>query len=70
MATQTASGIETNLGFILEQVANEKGIEKRVLTETVEAAILKAAQSVFGAERARSRRASTRRPARSICSST
>ena len=51
MATQTASGIETNLGFILEQVAREKGIEKKVLTETVEAAIHKAAQSVFGATR-------------------
>jgi N utilization substance protein A len=51
MATQSASGIETNLGFILEQVAREKGIEKKVLTETVEAAIHKAAQSVFGATR-------------------
>lgn len=51
MATQTATGIETNLGFILEQVAKEKGIEKHVLTETVEAAILKAAQSVFGPTR-------------------
>jgi transcription termination/antitermination protein NusA len=51
MATQSATGIETNLGFILEQVAREKGIEKKVLTETVEAAIHKAAQSVFGATR-------------------
>jgi N utilization substance protein A len=51
MATQANSGIETNLGFILEQVAKEKGIEKQVLIETVEAAILKAAQSVFGPNR-------------------
>ncbi|MCU0680967.1 MAG: transcription termination factor NusA [Polyangiaceae bacterium] len=51
MATQVATGIETNLGFILEQVAREKGIEKRVLIETVEAAILKAAQSAFGPTR-------------------
>ncbi|MFO0658846.1 MAG: transcription termination factor NusA [Polyangiaceae bacterium] len=43
--------METNLGFILEQVAREKGIEKDVLLRTVEAAILKAAQGVFGAER-------------------
>jgi transcription termination/antitermination protein NusA len=45
------SGIETNLGFILEQVAKEKGIDKKILIETVEAAILKAAQSVFGPTR-------------------
>lgn len=51
MATQAATGIETNLGFILEQVAREKGIEKKVLIETVEAAILKAAQSAFGPTR-------------------
>jgi transcription termination/antitermination protein NusA len=52
MATQAAaSGIETNLGFILEQVAKEKGIEKKILVETIEAAILKAAQSAFGPTR-------------------
>src|SRR5687767_2045295 len=51
MATQAATGIETNLSFILEHVAREKGIEKRVLIETVEAAILKAAQSAFGPTR-------------------
>ena len=50
MATQ-GNGIETNLGFILEQVAKEKGIEKKILVETIEAAILKAAQSVFGPTR-------------------
>lgn len=46
-----ADTVDTNLGFILEQVAKEKGIDKRVLVETVEAAILKAAQSVFGPTR-------------------
>ena len=51
MATQAATSVETNLGFILEQVAREKGIEKDVLLRTVEASILKAAQGVFGAER-------------------
>jgi len=45
MATQAAaSGTETNLGFILEQVAKEKGIDKKILVDTIEAAILKAAQ--------------------------
>jgi N utilization substance protein A len=52
MATQAAAtGIEQNLGFILEQVAKEKGIEKKILVETIEAAILKAAQSAFGPTR-------------------
>lgn len=45
------AGTETNLGVILDQVAKEKGIEKRVLIESVEAAIHKAAQSAFGAVR-------------------
>jgi N utilization substance protein A len=45
------SGSESNLGMVLEQVAKEKGIEKRVLVESVEAAIHKAAQSAFGAVR-------------------
>jgi len=50
-ATSAASSSETNLSDILEQVAKEKGIEKKVLVETIEAAILKAAQSVFGPTR-------------------
>jgi N utilization substance protein A len=50
-ASSTASSSETNLSDILEQVAKEKGIEKKVLVETIEAAILKAAQSVFGPTR-------------------
>ena len=31
---------ENSLGSILEQVAKEKGIEKKILVETIEAAIL------------------------------
>jgi N utilization substance protein A len=45
---------DTSLGSIPEQVeyvAKEKGIDKKVLIETIEAAILKAAQSVFGPTR-------------------
>src|SRR5687768_18373717 len=50
MATQAASfGID--LGTIVEQVAQEKGIDKQVLIETMEAAILKAAQAAFGPNR-------------------
>jgi N utilization substance protein A len=52
MAIQAAaSSTETNLGFILEQVAKEKGIDKKILVDTIEAAILKAAQSAFGPTR-------------------
>jgi len=52
MATQAvSSGTDSNLGFILEQVAKEKGIDKKILVETIEAAILKAAQSAFGPTR-------------------
>jgi N utilization substance protein A len=50
-AASSTSSIETNLSDILEQVAKEKGIDKKVLVETIEAAILKAAQSVFGPTR-------------------
>jgi len=52
MATMAAMpSPDTSLGSILEQVAKEKGIEKKILVETIEAAILKAAQSVFGPTR-------------------
>ena len=52
MATVTASsGADANLGSILDQVAKEKGIDKKILVETIEAAILKAGQSVFGPTR-------------------
>ncbi len=40
-----------SLGMIVEQVAQEKGIDKGVLIETMEAAILKAAQAAFGPAR-------------------
>src|SRR6478736_5215816 len=49
--TVTAPSQEQSLGGILDQVAKEKGIEKKILVETIEAAILKAAQSVFGPTR-------------------
>jgi N utilization substance protein A len=50
MAVQAAiCGMD--LGTIVEQVAQEKGIDKKVLIETMEAAILKAAQAVFGPTR-------------------
>src|SRR4051794_3588775 len=53
MAAQAAAsaGMAVDLGSIVEQVAAEKGIDKKVLIETMEAAILKAAQAVFGPTR-------------------
>ena len=45
------AGFEFDLGSIVEQVASEKGIDKQVLIETMEAAILKAAQAAFGPNR-------------------
>src|SRR5688572_25448095 len=50
MAAQT-SDYAGNLGLIVDQVAQEKGIDKAVLVETMEAAILKAAQAAFGPTR-------------------
>ncbi|MEN9579528.1 MAG: utilization substance protein, partial [Pseudomonadota bacterium] len=44
-------GFEGSLGQIVEQVAQEKGIDKQILIETMEAAILKAAQAAFGPTR-------------------
>lgn len=49
--TALSSSSDTSLGSILEQVAKDKGIDKKVLVETIEAAILKAAQSAFGPTR-------------------
>jgi N utilization substance protein A len=46
-----SAGMAVDLGSIVEQVAAEKGIDKKVLIETMEAAILKAAQAVFGPTR-------------------
>ncbi len=51
MSPSPDTGTEPNLGMILEQVAKEKGIEKKVLIASVEAAIHKAAQASFGATR-------------------
>jgi transcription termination/antitermination protein NusA len=42
---------DINLEQVLEEVAKEKGIDKTALIETIEAAILKAAQNTFGAGR-------------------
>ena len=40
MATMAAMpSADNSLGTILEQVAKEKGIEKKILVETIEAAI-------------------------------
>lgn len=50
-AVSSSMGSELNLENTIEQVAKEKGIDKKVLVETMEAAILKAAQSVFGPNR-------------------
>jgi transcription termination/antitermination protein NusA len=50
MATAQPS-VGENLGSIVEAVAQEKGIDKQVLIETMEAAILKAAQAAFGPTR-------------------
>jgi transcription termination/antitermination protein NusA len=50
MAAQGA-GYDIDLGTIVEQVAQEKGIDKKILIETMEAAILKAAQAAFGPTR-------------------
>ena len=51
MACLQASQSEPNLLSVIEIVAKEKGIEKERLVRTVEEAILKAAQSVFGPTR-------------------
>jgi transcription termination/antitermination protein NusA len=46
-----AHSYDADLGGIVEQVAQEKGIDKQILIETMEAAILKAAQAAFGPTR-------------------
>lgn len=50
MAAQVASD-DTSLIAMVDQVAREKGIDRQVLVETMEAAILKAAQAAFGPTR-------------------
>ena len=48
MAKSKAKVPDINLNQVLEEVAKEKGIERSALVETIEAAILKAAQNTFG----------------------
>ena len=43
--------MQPNLSMVLEQVGKDKGIDKKVLVQTVEQAILTAAKKVFGLER-------------------
>ena len=40
--------MEPNLNFVLEQVGKDKGIDKRILVEALEAAMLTAARKRFG----------------------
>jgi N utilization substance protein A len=49
--TASEAGFEGSLGHIIDQVAQEKGIDRQILIETMEAAILKAAQAAFGPTR-------------------
>ncbi len=49
--TAFSTGSDTNLDQVLEEVAKDKGIDKQALIETIEAAIVKAAQNTFGANR-------------------
>lgn len=51
MTTQLTPPGGEGLGHILDVVSKEKGIDRTVLVETIEAAIHKAAQSVFGPTR-------------------
>src|SRR5262245_44846136 len=43
--------MQPNLAMVLEQVGKDKGIDKKVLVQTLEQAILTAAKKVFGLER-------------------
>lgn len=43
--------MQPNLSMVLEQVGKDKGIDKKVLVQTLEQAILTAAKKVFGLER-------------------
>jgi len=51
MASGANTVSDVNLEQVLEEVAKEKGIEKQALIDTIEAAILKAAQNTFGSNR-------------------
>ena len=43
--------MQPNLSMVLEQVGKDKGIDKKVLVQTLEQAIMTAAKKVFGLER-------------------
>ena len=43
--------MQPNLSMVLEQVGKDKGIDKKVLVQTLEQAILTAAKKVFGMNR-------------------
>lgn len=47
----TAASGDVTLSMMIDAVAKEKGIDRKVLVETVEQAILKAAQNAFGEDR-------------------
>ncbi|MGZ3422266.1 MAG: transcription termination factor NusA [Polyangiales bacterium] len=49
--SQGAAGGDVTLSGMIDLVAKEKGIDRKVLVETVEQAILKAAQNAFGEDR-------------------
>src|SRR5689334_15871024 len=48
---QGAGAGDVTLSMMIDAVAKEKGIDRKVLVETVEQAILKAAQNAFGEDR-------------------
>ncbi|MBK7400500.1 MAG: transcription termination/antitermination protein NusA [Myxococcales bacterium] len=50
-AAQGGAGGDVTLSSMIDMVAKEKGIDRKVLVETVEQAILKAAQNAFGEDR-------------------
>ena len=49
--SQGAAGGDITLSTMIDAVAKEKGIDRKVLVETVEQAILKAGQNAFGEDR-------------------
>ncbi len=51
MTTTTAPASQNNLNAVIQQVSKDKGIDKAVLVEALESAILTAAKKVFGQDR-------------------
>ena len=43
--------METNLNMVIDQVSKDKGIDRQVLVQALEEAILASAKKAFGAER-------------------